>query len=447
MSDNAFVTGLWRNIAGGTEGTNPGFQFTGGTTPDPTYGRGYELSAGTLFDIAHGVEWMYDPATGQPYPYASGSIAALVAAFNKTGLSGDDQVIGSDANDHLETGAGNDTVYGRLGDDYIDGGAGDDQLFGQEGNDTIRGGPGNDFINGAAGTDSALFSGLMHQYGISGTPDSRIVASPADGQDTLVDVERLYFADGHIAYDDADPAAIALRLYDAAFNRTPSGQELNELAAKLAGGASITEAATYLIGTPAFAAAANTVSNQAFVSQIYKNILDHDGDSAGIASWTSALETGTATRGAVLAALSESSEHQDLMRPLVQAGLFTVDETAGQVARLYGAAIDRLPDAPGLLFWLDSVKSGQHTLADVADLFVKSAEFASTYGTLSDKDYVELIYKNVLDRTPADGEVQYWTGYLTDGFHDRGDVLLAFSDSAEFRGLSSHLIDSGILFL
>jgi hypothetical protein len=447
MSDSAFVTGLWRNIAGGTEGNNPGFQFTGSPTPDPTYGRGYELTAGTLFDVAHGVEWMIDPATGQPFPYTQINVAALVAAFDATGLSGDDQVIGSDANDHLETGAGNDTVYGRMGDDFIDGGDGDDQIFGQEGNDTLRGGAGNDFLNGGAGTDVALFSGLMHQYGITGTADSRIVASPADAQDTLVDIERLSFADGRLVFDDADPAAVALRLYDAAFNRTPDAQELNTLANLLSDGAKIEDVASTLIGSSDFPATANTVSNDAFVRQIYKNILDHDGDSAGIRYWTTALDQRQVTRGTVLASLSEAPEHQDLMRPQVQAGLFVVDETAAQVARLYGAAVNRLPDAPGLLYWLDTVKSGQHSLGDVADLFVKSAEFSATYGTLSDKDYVEQIYRNVLDRAPETAGTQFWVSYLADGTHDRGDVLLGFSDSAEFRTQTSHLIDDGILFV
>lgn len=333
MSNNLYVTGLWRAVDAMTTGDNPGFQFNGFENPD-AYGRGYELNMGTLDAIAQSVSWMIDPATGLPHDYAKPNIMALLTAFAKIGLSGADLVTASNANDMIVVEGGNDTVYAGRGDDYIDGGPGNDTIYGQEGNDIIKGGPGEDFINGGAGIDTAIYSGLRHHYGIEGDMAWRIVASPEDGQDTLVDVERLQFADGTLTFDDAHST-----------------------------------------------------------------------------------------------------------------GVFTLDETAAQVARLYRAAIDRLPDGPGLLYWLDIVKSGKQTIGEVADRFVASPEFTATYGSLSDKAYVERIYENVLDRTPTDKEVSYWTGYLANGAHDRGDVLQYFSDSAEFRSIIGGTNDTGIVFL
>ena len=57
---------------------------------------------------------------------------------------GDDEILGSDANERLE---------GRGGDDILYGGGGDDTLEGQDGNDTLEGGAGEDWMYGGAGND------------------------------------------------------------------------------------------------------------------------------------------------------------------------------------------------------------------------------------------------------------------------------------------------------
>src|SRR2546423_1095885 len=55
--------------------------------------------------------------------------------------SGNDLIVGSDADNSISAGAGDDTVLGGLGDDSIDGNDGDDWLIGEQGNDRITGGP------------------------------------------------------------------------------------------------------------------------------------------------------------------------------------------------------------------------------------------------------------------------------------------------------------------
>jgi Ca2+-binding RTX toxin-like protein len=78
------------------------------------------------------------------------------------GGPGNDQIIGSDANDVVYAGEGNDqigggnaidAIYGEDGDDLIEGGNGNDYLFGGAGNDRMAGGAGNDWVYGQAGAD------------------------------------------------------------------------------------------------------------------------------------------------------------------------------------------------------------------------------------------------------------------------------------------------------
>ena len=67
--------------------------------------------------------------------------------------SGDDQMQGNAARNHLIAGAGDDVVYGGQMRDILEGGAGDDALYGEHGLDTLLGGDGNDILRGGVGRD------------------------------------------------------------------------------------------------------------------------------------------------------------------------------------------------------------------------------------------------------------------------------------------------------
>lgn len=99
------------------------------------------------------------------------------------------------------------------------------------------------------------------------------------------------------------------------------------------------------------------------------------------------------------------------------------------VVRLYSAAFLRPPDAPGLQYW----STVDARLIDIAYAFAVSAEFKNTYGVLNDDGFVDRMYQNVL-RRPADAKgAAYWKDLMTNGL-SRAEVLLYFSDSAEYRG-------------
>lgn len=97
--------------------------------------------------------------------------------------------------------------------------------------------------------------------------------------------------------------------------------------------------------------------------------------------------------------------------------------------RLYGAAFDRDPDAGGLNFWIQQRQRGV-TLTSMANKLAASAEFATLYGNLDNKAFVEQVYRNVLDREPDASGTAYWIDQLNRGA-TRGKVLVGFSESAE----------------
>jgi len=109
----------------------------------------------------------------------------------------------------------------------------------------------------------------------------------------------------------------------------------------------------------------------------------------------------------------------------------SVDYGVQGVARLYAAYFLRNPDDGGFQFWLDSRRSGW-SLWRMSEFFAESDEFVERYGELTDEEFVDLVYQNVMNRAPDAGGREFWVGQIN-GDMSRGDLMTYFSDSAEYR--------------
>ncbi len=115
--------------------------------------------------------------------------------------------------------------------------------------------------------------------------------------------------------------------------------------------------------------------------------------------------------------------------PVCQRAEVDADQLDTQMRRLYEAFFGRAPDAAGLDHWVGERASGR-SVASIAAAFAGSPEFIETYGELDAGAYVDLVYANVLDRSPDDEGRAYWVGRLDAGL-DRGTVMTQFSESPE----------------
>ncbi len=114
--------------------------------------------------------------------------------------------------------------------------------------------------------------------------------------------------------------------------------------------------------------------------------------------------------------------------PLASEPFVSSTGRAAVIARLYFAVFERAPDLPGFDYWT----SLGLPVTDVAELFVSSAEFLGRYGHLSNSEFVDRVYRNVLGRQADSEGFQYWVGVLDAG-NSRGDLMIGFSESVEFR--------------
>ena len=128
-----------------------------------------------------------------------------------------------------------------------------------------------------------------------------------------------------------------------------------------------------------------------------------------------------------------------------------IDGIPGQTYRLYQAAFNRKPDLPGLGAQINGMNNGL-SLDQISQNFIDSAEFAQTYGALNNVDFVTLLYRNVLKRTPDAAGLAFHVGNL-EGTNPGGRVLtrsvvlFGFSESAENKALVLDAIKNGVEFV
>lgn len=406
-------------------------------------GTGATNSFVTVFTISNGYTGGF---TAFNFDGAIGNLTLTGFAIDETitGATGNDVLSGMDGNDVLVGLAGNDTLNGGNGNDTLNGGAGNDVLFGGAGNDIVLGGIGNDTIDGGAGIDRAEYSSLFRTSGFSTVAGvTTLSGDAAQGTDTLTSVEHIIFNDGEFSSDPDSVGAQVIRLYDTILDRGPDGNGLDFWIDQVEDrGTTIVAVANAFASDAAFQSATGSLSNGAFVDYIYQQALGRAPDASGRAYWAGQLDSGV-SRGEFLLNLSESGEHRALTAEIVGQGYFQTDDTYQSIALLYDGLSNRLPDASGLTFWAEQVKTGALTLNQVADNFASSAEFADTARGLSNGQLVDLMYQNTLDRAPDATGRAFWTDQLDHGL-SQGALLYEFATSAEHTALLAANIVGGI---
>ena len=99
------------------------------------------------------------------------------------------------------------------------------------------------------------------------------------------------------------------RLYDTTLGRLPDAAGLAGWTTALNTGATLAGLAGDFVASAEFQATYGTLGNAAFVNALYGNSLHRAADAAGAAAWTTLLNAG-ASRAQVVVGFSESAEHQ-----------------------------------------------------------------------------------------------------------------------------------------
>lgn len=211
---------------------------------------------------------------------ATVSIAAGANIENVVGSAYADSLFGSDASNWMQGGAGNDTLEGRGGNDVIDGGD---------------------------GRDTAVYAASRASFSIEKGSNGITVASGATGADTLVNVERVAFADTKVALDLDGNAGTVAKLIGAVFgadavhNAQYAGIGLN----LIDNGMSVLALAQLALDAKLGAHA----SNQAVVDLLYTQVTGTAPSTTVEAHYVALLDNGTFTQASLAQAASVSAEN------------------------------------------------------------------------------------------------------------------------------------------
>jgi fibronectin type 3 domain-containing protein len=102
------------------------------------------------------------------------------------------------------------------------------------------------------------------------------------------------------------------------------------------------------------------------------------------------------------------------------------------VIQAYQQYLKRLPDGPGLDFWVGNMLAGVYSDERVESFFLGSQEYIANHGGTGPA-WVTGMYQDLLGRTPSAAEVQGWVRAL-DGGTSADAVALGFAASPEREG-------------
>ncbi len=214
------------------------------------------------------------------------------------------------------------------------------------------------------------------------------------------------------------------RLFTSYFLRQPDRTGYDYWTRQRARGAALSAISSSFASSSEFLARYGSLDHAAFIDLVYRNVLGRAADAAGLTYWIGQLEAGH-SRGEVMTGFSESPEF--VMKTGTAAA---TSSSEGRISRLYFSFFLREPDPAGLEYWMTAERRGS-PLTAIANEMARSDEFITTYGNITDERFVELVYNNVLTRTPDAGGRAHWLQQLSANVA-RGTMMTGFSESEEF---------------
>lgn len=228
------------------------------------------------------------------------------------------------------------------------------------------------------------------------------------------------------------------RLYEKVFQRDADPAGLNDWSNKLYNGTTTGATTAWnFFFSPEFLN--KNTSNEQYVDLLYQALFDRNADESGKANWVNMLNNGM-SRAYVLKGFTDSAEFNQLCSAYaIKQGTVTTTENRDKnpqvtafVSRLYTIALDRPADVDGLNDWTGKLLGKKQTPKQVASGFVFSQEM--TNRNLSNKEFVTMLYRTMMDREPDEAGLNDWVTRLQSGT-SRQSVYNGFADSTEFDNI------------
>jgi serralysin len=201
-------------------------------------------------------------------------------------------------------------AYGTIIENAI-GGAGNDTLIGNDVNNSFQGGGGSDTIDGGAGIDTAVYSGPAGNFTWSSTASGFAISDHvgSEGTDQLTSVERLQFADEHVALDLGGNAGTVAKILGAVFGAASvHNPSYAGIGLQLADAGWSEQS---LMQTALNALHGGMPGNQQLVDLLYTNVIGTAPSAAQESQYVQLLQNGTFTPTSLAVMAAETTQNAD----------------------------------------------------------------------------------------------------------------------------------------
>jgi|GEM_PF-2265640 len=147
-----------------------------------------------------------------------------------------------------------------------------------------------------------------------------------------------------------------------------------------------------------------------FVRNVYQDILQRDGETAGLTNWLNQIVAGT-PNSQIVSDLWNTFEHRAI-----------------QVDGYYQQFLNRAPDAGGRDFWINRMLDGLDESAVMAE-FMGTVEYQ--LNNASNEAFLSAVYQDLFNRVPDANGQEFWLGELSSGRMTREMVADALVNTRE----------------
>jgi len=269
--------------------------------------------------------------------------------------------------------------------------------------------------------------------GINGYGDLLQAVRPSGDSVWFTKPERLELLNGRLDFRQGGEAAKVFAMFDMLLLREPTQAEMLSGSRALASGAPLSDVAMHIMSGAEWRGSFGRASNAEFVRQLYV-----EGSGWNASAWHAAVDWhagrivgGSASRAQVAADIVQwAVDHGSAVRSRVEHGFWVADPQAGTLSTLQAEVFGRpgfdlLPRGAALTGW-------GGVLHHATELFAQGPNFEARFGSLSNSQFVDAMFTEVLGIQPQWNVFIGWYNALQGGV-SRADALFAFASSPEAK--------------
>ena len=160
------------------------------------------------------------------------------------------------------------------------------------------------------------------------------------------------------------------------------------------------------------------------ISAWYRALLKREPTGDELFAWSDRFAIGLANRDDLIADLTMAPQRY---------------QPAGTVMRSFYVVLGRRPAIGELRAAEEQYRAGTDVVG-INQSLIAGAEFTNRHGSLSDDDFISVIYRNARGKAPTSSVRQYWIDQLAEG-RPRADMAAYFADSYGMKSTTWHELE------